>query len=64
VEAAGRNGGRALVVPVLIARGGIEDKIPRDLAGLDYAWSGDALLPHAGFDRWVLDRAEEAFAPR
>ena len=59
-----KDGGRALVVPVLIARGGIEDKIPRDLAGLDYAWSGDALLPHAGFDRWVLDRAEEALAPR
>ena len=64
IEAARGDGGRALVVPVLIARGGIEDKIPRDLAGLDFAWSGDALLPHAGFDRWVLDRAEEALSPR
>ncbi|HXT00910.1 MAG TPA: hypothetical protein VN915_09570 [Elusimicrobiota bacterium] len=64
IAAASKDGGRALVVPVLIARGGIEDKIPRDLAGLDYAWSGDALLPHAGFDRWVLDRAEEALSPR
>jgi sirohydrochlorin ferrochelatase len=64
VQAARKDGGRALVVPVLIARGGIEDKIPRDLQGLDFAWSGDALLPHAGFDRWVLDRAEEALSPR
>ncbi|MFI5350046.1 MAG: sirohydrochlorin chelatase [Elusimicrobiota bacterium] len=62
VEAAGRDGGKALVVPVLIARGGIEDKIPRDLAGLAFAWSGDALLPHAGFDRWVLKRAQDAAA--
>ena len=64
VEEARKDGGRALVVPVLISRGGIEDKIPRDLGGLDYAWSGEALLPHAGFDRWVLDRAEEAISPR
>lgn len=57
VKAAACGGGRALVVPVLIARGGIEDKIPKDLAGLDFAWSGDALLPHDGFDAWVLARA-------
>ena len=63
VEAAAADGGRALVVPVLIARGGIEDKIPRDLAGLTFAWSGEALLPHAGFDRWVLDRAKNASGP-
>jgi sirohydrochlorin ferrochelatase len=59
---AARDGGRALVVPVLIARGGIEDKIPRDLAGLAFAWSGDALLPHAGFDEWALKRARETIA--
>ncbi len=59
VEAAAK-AGKAIVVPVLIARGGIEDKIPRDLAGLTFAWSGDALLPHAGFDKWVLKRADEA----
>jgi sirohydrochlorin ferrochelatase len=60
VAAAAKDGGRALVVPVLIARGGIEDKIPRDLKGLAFAWSGEALLPHAGFDRWALARARAA----
>jgi sirohydrochlorin ferrochelatase len=64
VTAAGRDGGRAIVVPVLIARGGIEDKIPRDLAGLTYAWSGNALLPHAGFDVWVLKRASDLSSAR
>ena len=63
VKAAGADGGRALVVPVLISRGGIEDKIPRDLAGLTFAWSGDALLPHSGFDLWVLERAEVIHRP-
>lgn len=52
--------GKALVVPVLIARGGIERKIPRDLDGLDYAWDGRTLMPHAGFDAWVLESAEAA----
>ncbi len=60
VASASGNGGRALVVPVLIARGGIEDKIPRDLSGLRFAWSGSALLPHDGFAAWVLSRAAAA----
>lgn len=58
VEAAG---GRALVVPVLIARGGIEDKIGRDLSGLTYAWDGKTLMPHDGFDAWVRRRAKAEF---
>ncbi len=49
--------GRVIVLPVLIARGGIEKKIAVDLAGLDYAWDGKTLMPHAGFDAWVLERA-------
>ncbi len=52
--------GPVVVVPVLIARGGIERKIPKDLAGLDYAWDGRTLMPHAGFDAWVLERAAAA----
>jgi hypothetical protein len=52
--------GRAIVIPVLIARGGIEKKIVKDLAGLDYAWDGKTLMPHAGFDAWVLERAATA----
>lgn len=49
--------GRAIVVPVLLARGGIEAKIAADLEGLDYAWDGKTLMPHEGFDAWVLERA-------
>lgn len=49
--------GRAIVVPVLIARGGIEKKIEADLKGLTYAWDGKTLMPHPGFDEWVRRRA-------
>ncbi len=56
-EKVARAKGRAIVLPVLIARGGIEKKIERDLKGLEYAWDGQTLMPHPGFDAWVLDRA-------
>ncbi len=52
--------GPVVVVPVLIARGGIEAKIEKDLAGLDYRWDGKTLMPHSGFDAWVLDSAAKA----
>ncbi len=48
---------RAVVVPLLLARGGIEKKIPKDLDGLEYSWDGKTLMPHDGFDAWVLARA-------
>jgi hypothetical protein len=44
---------------VLIARGGIEGKLAADLSGLNYAWDGATLMPHDGFDAWVLSRASE-----
>ncbi len=59
VSRAGK-GSRAIVLPVLIARGGIEKKVVKDLSGLDYAWDGKTLMPHAGFDAWVLERAATA----
>lgn len=58
--AAGAKGGRALVVPVLIARGGIEHKLASDLKGLDYAWDGRTLMPHAEFEGWVRERVKSA----
>jgi sirohydrochlorin ferrochelatase len=60
--AEGAKRGRALVVPVLIARGGIEAKLPRDLQGLDYAFDAQTLMPHDGFARWILDDAARTAA--
>lgn len=54
--------GRVLVVPVLLARGGVEQKIPKDLAGLTYAWDGRTLLPDPGFEKWVAARGQAGAA--
>lgn len=56
VSAAGRAGG-VLVVPCLIARGGIEGKVKEALRGLDYAWDGRTILPHPGIARWIAESA-------
>lgn len=49
--------GRVLVVPHLIARGGIEKKVAEALAGLRYSWDGETLMPHKNMERWVLESA-------
>ncbi len=52
--------GRVLVVPHLIAQGGIERHIRRSLEGTFYAWSGETLLPDARIAEWVELKAREA----
>jgi len=52
--------GRTLVVPLLIARGGIEAKIPQRLTGLAYAYRGEALLPHPSIVQWLTRQVEQA----
>jgi sirohydrochlorin ferrochelatase len=49
---------RAIVVPYLIARGGVEDHIVVALKGLRYAWDAKPLMPHESLARWVLESAE------
>jgi len=58
VQAAANGGGRAIVVPDLIAQGGIEPHIVRALEGLHYAWDGKTLMPHKSITEWALQRAE------
>ncbi len=49
-----------VVVPLLISRGRVSDeKIPADLAGLEIAYSGEGLLPHAAMSRWIEKRVME-----
>lgn len=52
--------GRVLVVPLLIAQGGIEQKIPTILKGLSYAYNGHTLLPHDKVAQWIAQQAAQA----
>jgi hypothetical protein len=59
VEKASKSG-RAVVVPYLVARGGIEEHITSALQGLDYAWDARTLAPDARLAQWAAKRAAEA----
>lgn len=49
--------GKVLVVPYLIAQGGIEQKIVDGLKGLTYVWDGNTLCPHPNVARWISESA-------
>ena len=55
--------GRVLVVPLLLANGGIEGKIPARLEGLTYVYQGEALLPHPKLAQWIASRVHGAILP-
>ncbi len=49
--------GRVLVVPYLMARGGIERKVEEALKGLKFTWDATTLMPHPAVARWVEESA-------
>lgn len=54
--------GRVLVVPHLIARGGIERHVRKALDGMFYEWSGKTLLPDPRIAQWAEAGVEQAAA--
>ena len=49
-----------VVVPVLISKGYVSERLRRDLAGLDIAYDAEGLLPHPELARWIERRVREA----
>lgn len=62
VEGAVREGNRVLIVPLLLAYGGIEEGIRKRLEGLEYIMSDQALLPDERLARWVLQSVKDSSA--
>lgn len=60
VEAADDQGYHALIVPLLLSYGGIENGLRQRLDGLEHTLSAQALLPDPRIAQWVLDSAGEA----
>jgi len=49
-----------IVLPLLIANGGIEGKIPERLSGLTFIYQPKALLPHPKLSEWIASRVQDA----
>jgi sirohydrochlorin cobaltochelatase len=56
IENVSKEGGRALVIPLLVAQGGIENKIGIALKGLDYTLNGKTLLPDNRIPQWIRSK--------
>lgn len=52
--------GDAIVIPLLLSQGGVEKKYISRLEGLNYKWTGEALLPHYNIARFIRLSVEEA----
>lgn len=54
--------GTAIVIPVLLASGGVEQKYIERLEGLNYKWTGETLLPHVNVQHFIKVRVDEGVA--
>jgi sirohydrochlorin ferrochelatase len=48
-----------VVVPLLISRGYVTEKVRQDLEGLPVAYTGEGLLPHGELAMWIARRVAE-----
>lgn len=53
VENIQQSGGRALVVPLMLSEGGIENKISLELRGVAYTYNNKPLLPDTRMSEWI-----------
>lgn len=60
VEQISKAGNTALIVPLLLSYGGIEDGLRKRLDGLSYRMPSQALLPDKRIVDWVIDTAQAA----
>lgn len=49
-----------VVVPLLVSKGYVTEKLRRDLEGLPVAYEGEGLLPHPQLAQWIARRVEES----
>ncbi len=60
VQAADDAGDHALIVPLLLSYGGIENGLRQRLDGLEHTFSPQALLPDPRIAQWVIESTHEA----
>jgi sirohydrochlorin cobaltochelatase len=53
-------GREVVVVPILISKGYVTEKLRKDLEGLRVTFDGEGLLPHPALADWIARRVEEA----
>lgn len=52
--------GEAIVIPLLLSKGGVERRYLTRLEGLNYTWGGETLLPHENISLFIEESVAEA----
>lgn len=52
--------GEAIVIPLLLSKGGVESRYLSRLEGLNYTWGGETLLPHPNITEFIRVSIQEA----
>lgn len=52
--------GEAIVIPLLLSKGGVERRYLTRLEGLNYTWGGEALLPHENITKFIRESVKTA----
>ncbi len=52
--------GEAIVIPLLLSKGGVESRYLSRLEGLDYTWGGETLLPHPNITEFIRVSIKES----
>ncbi|MCO5113422.1 MAG: hypothetical protein M9899_04525 [Bdellovibrionaceae bacterium] len=61
VEQAIKENKTPLILPVLIAKGGIEKRLLNRLDGLTFAYKGEMIAPDKELARWIIDHMKASF---
>ena len=64
IEGARSRGRIALVVPLLLSRGGIESGIAHRMRGHDVIWTGETLFPDSRMESWLRQQFQAVQKPR
>jgi hypothetical protein len=62
IKEATDQGRNAIIVPLILTKGGFHARLQKDLAGLDYKFANKGLIEHPAFQDWISNTVREANA--
>jgi hypothetical protein len=62
IKEATDQGRNAIIVPLILTKGGFHARLQKDLTGLDYKFANKGLIEHPAFQEWVSATVREAGA--
>jgi hypothetical protein len=62
IKEANDQGRDAIIVPLILTKGGFHARLQKDLAGLNYKFANKGLIEHPAFQEWITSTVQDATA--